>query len=71
MILFQKAISEVGIPQAGMTVGVFDVQGKELSYNQRGEIWVKTKSAMKRYYNNPELTAQTKINGWIHTGDLA
>lgn len=54
-----------------MTVGVFDVQGKELSYNKRGEIWVKTKSAMKGYYNNPELTAQTKINGWIHTGDLA
>lgn len=67
----RKEISEVGIPQAGMTIGIFDASGKELTYNQRGELWVKTKAAMKGYYNKPELTAQTKINGWIHTGDLA
>lgn len=67
----RKEISEVGIPQAGMTVGIFDADGNELSYNQRGEIWVETKAAMKCYYNKPELTAQTIINGWVHTGDLA
>ena len=67
----RKEISEVGIPQAGMKIGIFDADGKELSYNQRGEMWVKTKAAMKGYYNKPELTAQIKIDGWIHTGDLA
>ena len=67
----RKEISEVGIPQAGMTVGIFDKNGKELTYNQRGELWVETKAAMKCYYNKPELTAQTKVDGWIHTGDLA
>lgn len=66
-----KQIISVGIPEAGMNIGVFDENGKELPYNQRGELWVKTQTGMKEYYNKPELTAKTKVDGWIHTGDLA
>ena len=69
--VYKKGIMSVGIPYAGITVGVFDEIGKELGYNQRGELWIRSKSAMKGYYNKPELTAQTKVDGWIHTGDLA
>ena len=68
---FSKPIPGVGIPQAGMTVGVFDAVGNELPYNQRGELRVKTKAAMKGYYKKPELTTETLIDGWVHTGDLA
>lgn len=67
----KKPTLSVGIPYAGIIVGVFDKEGKELSYNQRGELWIKSNSAMKEYYNKPELTAQVKIDGWIHSGDLA
>jgi len=66
-----RAVIGVGIPYAGITVGVFDESGNELSYNQRGELWVKSGSAMKCYYNKPDLTAKTLVDGWIHTGDLA
>ncbi len=66
-----KPIISVGIPYAGMTMGVFDENGNELSYNQRGELRIKSKSAMKEYYNKPELTAKVKKDGWICTGDLA
>lgn len=66
-----KPIPCSGLVQAGMTVGVFDADGNEIPNNHRGELWVKTKAAMKYYYNKPELTEQTKIDGWIHTGDLA
>ncbi len=66
-----KQIVGIGVPQAGMVVGVYDKAGDELSYNQRGELWVKTKAAMKGYYNKPDLTEKTKVDGWIHTGDLA
>ena len=68
---FSKPIMSVGIPYAGITMGVFDKEGNELSYNQRGELRIKSNSAMKEYYNKPELTKQTKVNGWICTGDLA
>ena len=67
----KKPIISVGIPEVGMNVGVFDKDGHELSYNQRGELWVQTQTAMKEYYNKPELTSRTKKDGWIHTNDLA
>ena len=66
-----KPIISVGIPYAGMTMGVFDENGNELSYNQRGELRIKSKSAMKGYYKKPELTDKVKQDGWICTGDLA
>lgn len=65
-----KNIITVGIPYAGVIIGVFDKNGKELSYNQRGEIWIKSITQMKEYYKKPELTAKVKVNGWIKTGDL-
>lgn len=67
---FSKKIMSVGIPYAGINVGVFDKEGNELTYNQRGELKIQSKSAMKEYYNKPELTNEVKVDGWIKTGDL-
>ena len=66
-----KAITAVGVPLAGLTVGIHDENGKELPYNTRGELWVNSPAAMKGYYGKPELTSQTKIDGIVHTGDIA
>lgn len=65
------ALLSVGIPYVGITLSVFDESGKELTYNQRGELWIKSGSAMKCYYNKPELTSKVLVDGWIHTGDIA
>ena len=68
---YSKQIMSVGIPYAGINMGVFDEKGNELSYNQRGELRIKSKSAMKEYYKKPELTKEVIEDGWIKTGDLA
>ena len=68
---FDKPIMGVGVPYAGLTVGVFDEEGTELQYNERGNLWIKGRSAMKEYYGKPELTSKVVENGWIKTGDMA
>jgi acyl-CoA synthetase (AMP-forming)/AMP-acid ligase II len=36
-----------------------------------GEIVTRSDANMLRYWNRPEVTAETLRDGWIHTGDLA
>ena len=36
-----------------------------------GELWARGAMIVKRYWNKPEATAETFVNGWVRTGDLA
>lgn len=44
--------------------------GTEQASGEVGEICIKGPQVIKGYWNNPEATAKTIINGWLHTGDL-
>ncbi|OPY83046.1 MAG: Long-chain-fatty-acid--CoA ligase FadD13 [Syntrophorhabdus sp. PtaU1.Bin153] len=45
--------------------------GEEASADSVGELLLRGPRLMKEYAFNPEMTAKTIVDGWLHTGDLA
>ena len=43
--------------------------GKPVPQGERGRLWIKAESAAKYYWNKPEKTAETMVEGWLNTGD--
>jgi len=51
------------------TVGV-PLEGVEIKIADDGEILVKSPGVFKGYFKNPEATAETIVDGWLHSGDV-
>jgi long-chain acyl-CoA synthetase len=51
---------------------IMTVEGdRQLAVGEVGELWCKGPQVVKGYWNKPEATAQTFVDGWVKTGDLA
>jgi crotonobetaine/carnitine-CoA ligase len=64
----------MGMPVLGYECKVVDESGKELPPGTVGELVVggiPGVSLMKGYFKNPEATASTLRDGWLHSGDQA
>ena len=65
----QKAGS-VGIALSGYSIKIVDENLDELSVGKVGEIIVQGDNVMMGYWQNPQASSQTIINGWLLTGDM-
>jgi long-chain acyl-CoA synthetase len=62
----------IGLPVPSTDIQIRDAEGKELGFNEPGELWVKGPQVMKGYWNRPEETAKViDADGWLATGDMA
>ena len=53
-----------------MDIVILDAEGKEVPHGTRGEIVIRGENVMAGYWKNPKATADTIIDGWLHTGDM-
>jgi long-chain acyl-CoA synthetase len=59
-----------GAPAPAMDFKIVGSKGETLGPNEVGELWVKGPNNCKAYWNKPEATAKTYIDGWVVTGDI-
>ncbi|MGM4893236.1 AMP-binding protein [Tardiphaga sp. 839_C3_N1_4] len=61
----------VGLPVPGAEFKITDFETGELvPLGGEGEIRVRTPSLLKSYWNKPQATAESLIDGWLRTGDI-
>jgi long-chain acyl-CoA synthetase len=61
----------IGLPVAVVDVRITGPDGSELPPGEVGELCVRGPNVILGYWNRPEATAETFVDGWLHTGDLA
>jgi fatty-acyl-CoA synthase len=63
-------LGSVGYARSGVDVAVLREDGMPAATDEIGEIVCRGDVVMSGYWHNPEATAATLQNGWLHTGDM-
>jgi long-chain acyl-CoA synthetase len=53
-----------------LDIKILDDEGRELPVGEKGEIVIRGENVMAGYWKNPDSTADTVRDGWLHTGDM-
>lgn len=64
----------VGFPLGDTQFRIVSPDGRDIAMGEVGEVgelWIRGSSVIRGYWRQPEQTAQTITDGWLHSGDLA
>ncbi|HQQ63019.1 MAG TPA: AMP-binding protein [Pseudomonadales bacterium] len=64
-------IGSIGIPLANTAIRILDDNGVVQPVGMAGELCARGPQVMKGYWQREQATAETVVNGWLHTGDIA
>jgi long-chain acyl-CoA synthetase len=62
-------LKSAGVAVPGVEIAILDENDVEVPRGTVGEICARGENVMLGYWNQPELSAKTLRNGWLHTGD--
>ena len=65
-----ERLASVGRPNPLVRVEILNEANEIVAQGETGEICVRGDLVMKGYYKTPEKTAETIVDGWLHTGDV-
>ncbi len=65
-----QVLGSAGRPTIQTRIKLVDENGSEVKTGETGEILTRCANVMDGYYKNPEATAETLKDGWLHTGDI-
>ena len=65
-----RRLGTVGVALPGQMVAVMAEDGQLLPIGERGEVVIRGDNVMVGYLGQPEATAETLRDGWLHTGDV-
>jgi len=68
---YQRKPASCGVAAASGEAKIVSLDGKDMPRGEVGELWYKGPIVVRGYWNKPEATAETFIDGWVKTGDLA
>jgi long-chain acyl-CoA synthetase len=69
----QRKIGSIGIPIPDTEARIVDLgdPSQEMPVGETGELVVRGPQVMQGYWQRADATAETLVDGWLHTGDIA
>lgn len=68
---YEHLLTSCGRAQTNVQVAVWNDEGEELPPGEIGNIAVRSEANIAGFWNNPQATAESIVNGWVLTGDVA
>jgi long-chain acyl-CoA synthetase len=68
----KRIVGSIGVPVPDTEVRIADLEdsSQDVPPGETGEVLIRGPQVMQGYWNKPEATAETIVDGWLRTGDI-